>query len=230
MNTTIEDVLKANNKDGYLIAVSDGSVKHMHHTSFGWVLSTTGGVHLATSYGGCDGRGSSLQAEAVGMLSISIFIALLAKYSKRTNIKIVYVSDNSKLINRNKEHLNYTDLYPYNTLAAEFYITEQIYLTNQTYNIKPSLQHVYGHQDTRSRETMSAEIILNVKVDRLAGEYQDELGAYSPITHMYPSSPAVLEINGIIITSNVQHHLIKAYSEPMYIRYLQQKISGTTKQ
>ena len=27
---------------------------------------------------------------------------------------------------------------------------------------------------------------LNVEADRLAGEYQDEFGAYSPITHMYP--------------------------------------------
>ena len=223
MATTVKDVLKARNADGYLIAVSDGSVKHMHQMSFGWVLSTAGGVHLSTSYGGCDGRGSSLQVEAVGMLSISIFIALLAKYSKRTNIKIVYVSDNLELINRNKEHLNYTDPYPNNTLAAEFDITEQTYLTNHTYNIEELFQHVYGHQDTRSRGTMSAETILNVEADRLTGEYQDELGAYSPITHMYLSSPAVLEINGMTITSNMQHHLIKAYSEPTYICYLQQK-------
>ena len=44
----------------------------MHQMSFGWVLSTAGGVHLATSYGGCDGRGSLLRAEAVGMLSLSL--------------------------------------------------------------------------------------------------------------------------------------------------------------
>ena len=95
---TIKDILQAHDKDGYLIAVSDGSVKHMHQMSFGWVLSTVDGVHLATSYGGCDGRGSSLQAEAVGMLSISLVIALMAKYSNRTKIKIVYVSDNLELI------------------------------------------------------------------------------------------------------------------------------------
>ena len=195
----------------------------MHQMSFRSILSTAGGVYLATSYGGCDGRGSLLRAEAVGMLSISLFIALMAKYSKRTNIKIVYVSDNLELINRNKEHLNYTDPYPNNTLAAEFDITEQIYLTNQTYNIEASFQHVYGHQDIRSRGTISAEVILNVETDRLTGEYQNELGAYRPITHMYPSSPTVLEINGMTIISNVRHQLIKAYSEPKYIRYLQQK-------
>ena len=133
MTTTIDDVLRAHNKDGYLIAVSDGSVKHTHQMSFRWVLSTVGGLHLAKSYDGCNGRGSSLRAEAVGMLSISIFIALMAKHRKPTDIKIKYVSNNIKLINRNKEHLNYTSPYPNNTLSAEFDITKQIYLTNKTY-------------------------------------------------------------------------------------------------
>ena len=95
-------------------------------------------------------KGRSLQAKVVRMLSISICIALLAKYSKCTDIKIIYVSDNLELTNRNIKHLNYTDLYPNNTLAAEFDITEQTYLTNQTYNIEALFQHVYGHQDTRS--------------------------------------------------------------------------------
>ena len=70
---------------------------------------------------------------------------------------------------------------------------------------------------------MSTEAKLNMEPDQLARLYQDELRAYSPITHMYPSSPAVLEINGMTITSNVRHQLIKAYSEPKYIRHLQQK-------
>ena len=80
MATTIDDVLKAHDKDGYLIVVSDGSVKHTHQMSFGWVFPTAGGLHLAKSHGGCNDRGSSLRAEAVGMLSISIFIALMAKH------------------------------------------------------------------------------------------------------------------------------------------------------
>ena len=107
----------------------------MHQMIFGWVLSTAVGVHLSTSYGGCDGRGISLRAEAVGMLSISLVTAFIAKYSKRTNIKIVYVSDNLELIKRNKEHLIYKNPYPNDTLSAEFVIKEQIYLTNQTYQI-----------------------------------------------------------------------------------------------
>ena len=157
------------------------------------------------------------------MLSIAIFIALMAKHRNRTDIKIVYISVNLELINRSKEHLNYISPYPNNTLSAEYDITEQIYLTDKTYAIDASFQHVYSHQDTKSRGKMSIEAKLNVEADRLAGEYQDELGAYSPITHMYPSSPAVLEINGMTVTSNIRHQLIKAYAEPKYMRYLQRK-------
>lgn len=38
IDTTIDDVLKVHNKDGYLVAVSDGSVKHMHQISFGCII------------------------------------------------------------------------------------------------------------------------------------------------------------------------------------------------
>ena len=220
MVTTIDEVLKAHDKDRYLIAVSDRSVKHTHQMSFGWVLSTVGGLHLAKSYGKCNGRGSSLRAGAAGMMSMLVFIALMAKHRKRTDLKIKYISDNLELNNKSKEHLNYTSPYPNNTLSAEFDITEQIYLTNKTYKIEASFQHVYGHQDMKSRVEMSIEAVLNVEADRLAGKYQDELGAYSPITHMYLLSPAVLETNGMTITSNIRHHLIKTCAESKYMRYL----------
>ena len=60
MDIPIDDVLWAHDKDGYLVAVSDGSVQHTHQMSFGWVLATADDKHLARSSGGCDGRGSSL--------------------------------------------------------------------------------------------------------------------------------------------------------------------------
>ena len=180
-------------------------------------------LHLAKPFGGCDKRGNSLQAEAVGMLSILIFVALMAKHRKRTNIKIKYVPDNLKFVNISKKHLNYNNLYTNTTLSAEYGIIEQIYLTNKTYKIDVSFQHVYGHQDTKSRGEMSMEATLNVVADKLAGDFQDQLGAYRPITHMYTSSPAVLEINGMTITSNVKHQLINAYAEPKYMQYLQRE-------
>ena len=43
---------------------------------------------------------------------------------------------------------------------------------------------------------MSNKEKLNVEVDKLAGNYKDQLGVYSLITHiMYPLSSAALEID-----------------------------------
>ena len=105
-------------------------------------------------------------------------------------------SDNLELINRSNEHLNYNNPYPNTTLLAKYDIIEQIYLTNKTYNIDASFQRVYGHQDTKIRGEISMEATLNVVADKLAGDYQDQLGVYRSITHMYPTSPALLETNG----------------------------------
>ena len=96
-------------------------------------------------------------------------MALMAKHRKRTDIKIVYVSDNLQLINTSKEHGNYKNPYPNSTLSSEFDITEQIYRLNKTYKTDASFQHVYGHQDTKSRGEMSMKAKLNVEADRLAG-------------------------------------------------------------
>ena len=49
-------------------------------------MTTPEGKHLVQSYGPANGRGNSLRAEAVGMLSISIFVALIAKYKNRTDL------------------------------------------------------------------------------------------------------------------------------------------------
>ena len=76
---------------------------------------------------------------------------------------------------------------------------------------------------------MSMKATLNVVADKLAGDYQYQLGAYRPIIHMYPSSPTVLEINEMKITSNLRHQLIKAYTEPRYMQYLQRKNKCTNK-
>ena len=72
--------------------------------------------------------------------------------------------------------------------------------------------------------------LLNVVVDKLVGDYQDQLGAYRPITHMYPFLPAVLEINRMAITINVRHQLINTYVEPKYMQYIQRKNKWNNKQ
>ena len=92
--------------------------------SIGWVLLTTKGLNFAKSFGGCDGRGSSLGAAAVGMLSFLTFVTLMAKHRSPTNIKIKYVADTLKPFNRSKEHSNYNTLYPNTTLSTKYDIIE----------------------------------------------------------------------------------------------------------
>jgi hypothetical protein len=91
---------------GYLLAVSDGSVK-FHDMSFGWILATPTGKRLVAAAGPCNGRGNSLRAEGAGMLSATIFIALIKHYLKIETMKIVFISDNSELIRRLKVHKQY---------------------------------------------------------------------------------------------------------------------------
>ena len=61
-------------KDGQLLLVSDGSLKHIHMMSFGWILSTSSGTWLAASSGPGSGCGTSLRIEADGMLSGAVFL------------------------------------------------------------------------------------------------------------------------------------------------------------
>ena len=108
-------------------------ISETHASNRFWVgLSTTGGLHLAKSFDGCDGIGSLLRAKSVGMLSILFFIELMTKHRNHTDVKIKYVSDNLEYINRSKEHLSYINLYPNTTFSAKYDITKQIYLNVKT--------------------------------------------------------------------------------------------------
>ena len=94
LDTTIDDIIAAHNEEGHLVSLLDSSVKHIHNMSFGWVLATAKERPLGRSYGGCVGRGNSLRAEAVGILSITIFVALLAKHQYRIDLCVNFVTDN----------------------------------------------------------------------------------------------------------------------------------------
>ena len=78
MASTIDDVLQAHDIEGIYNSSLRGISKTNAPNAF-WLGSVSGGVHLATSYGGCEGRGSSLRAEAVGMLSIFTFYCTTSK-------------------------------------------------------------------------------------------------------------------------------------------------------
>ena len=216
-------IVAAAEENDYLLAVSDGSVK-FHNMSFGWILSTPSGERLAAAAGPCNGRGNSLRAEGAGMLSISMFIALIIKYLEVEPMKIVFISDNLELIKRLKAHKHYTEPYPNETLKSEFDVTEQIYRTTEIYGIEASYKWVKGHQDKNTAyRDLNLEAQLNVDADKFAGDFQLEKGKFRPMVFLLPSCDAMLSIRGISITSNYRKQLIRAYVEPEYIQYLQYK-------
>ena len=81
------------------------------------------------------------------MLSVTLFFALLTTHYEVESVDITFVSDNLELINRSRNHLEYTNPYPNTTLTSDYDLTEQIYLTHKAYNINATFEHVKGHQD-----------------------------------------------------------------------------------
>ncbi|OEU08199.1 hypothetical protein FRACYDRAFT_249987 [Fragilariopsis cylindrus CCMP1102] len=204
------EIAAATEKHGHLLAVSDGSVK-AHDMSFGWILSTPTGHRLAAAAGPCNGRGNSLRAEGAGMLSVTMFIALMTKYLDLEHLKIIFISDNSELIRRLKVHKHYDDPYPNETLKSEFDVTEQIYKTTSIYGIDATYSWVRGHQDKHTAYIdLPLEAQLNVDADKFAGDFQMTKGKFRPLVFLLPSCDAMLSIRGISITSNYRKQLIRA--------------------
>jgi hypothetical protein len=219
-------IVAATEDHGYLLAVSDGSVKS-HDMSFGWILTTSTGDRLAAAAAGpCNGRGNSLRAEGAGMLSATMFIALITKYLEIEQMRIVFISDNSELIRRLKVHKHYDEPYPNETLKSEFDVTEQIYRTKELYGIDATYRWVRGHQDKHTAYSdLPLEVQLNGDADKFVGDFQIEKGKFRPMVFLLPSCDAMLSIRGISITSNYRRQLMRAYVEPKYIQYLQYRFS-----
>jgi hypothetical protein len=147
--------------------------------SFGWILATPTGKRLAAAAGPFNGRGNSLRAEGAGMLSVTMFIALIKNYLEIETMKIVFISDNSELIRRLKVHKQYNESYPNETLKSEFDVTEQIYRKTTTYGIHSTYKWVRGHQDKNvAYDNLVLEAQLNVDADKYAGDFQHANGKF----------------------------------------------------
>ena len=79
------------------------------------------------------------------MLSVTVFFALISKYTKNEPLTVTFVSDNQELINRCDSHLQYKIPFPNKTIKSEYDVTEQIYCSASKYNLKSSYHWVKGH-------------------------------------------------------------------------------------
>ena len=96
--------------------------------TFGWIMSTPDGGRVDRCAGHCYGRESFLQAEATGMLSASVFMAMIrqSNLNQDKEMRVQYASNNMELGKRGREHQDYMELYKNTTLRAEYDLTEQI--------------------------------------------------------------------------------------------------------
>ena len=126
------------------------------------------------------------------------------------------------------DHKDYEYPFPNETTKSEFDITEQIFRTTKAYNITADYEWVRGHQDRHKEyEKLDTYTKLNVQADHLAGDYQDRKGTFRPLAPVLPSCPAMISIRGISVTSNIFKQLVRAYTEPRYMGYLQTKHNWT---
>ena len=184
-------------KEWHFITVSDGSVI-FHNMSFGWVLASPDVTLWAQEAGQCAGCGNLLRSEGAGMLAVTVFMSLV-----------------------NKE---YNFLFLNKITKSEFDITKQIFRTTKAYNISAIYNWVQGHQDwDKEYHKLDTNARLNVDADRLAGEYQRRKGTFRPLSPILPSCPAMVSIQGISVTSNIFKDLVRAYTEPQFMEYLQTK-------
>ena len=109
-----------------------------HSMSYGWVVATPNGKILAWSVGPCNGRGNSLQAEAVDIVLVIVLFALITEYTKNEPLTVSFVSKNQELINHCDTHLQYKIPYLNQTVKLEYNVTEQIYCTASKCNLKLS--------------------------------------------------------------------------------------------
>ena len=121
----LTDVITAIEESEHMIIVSDGSGKDFKIT-FGWIMSTPDGARVARCAGHSYRQESSLRAEATGMLSASVFIAMIRQCNLNQDkvMQVQYVSDSMKLMKRGRDHQDYVELYVNTTLRAEYDLTE----------------------------------------------------------------------------------------------------------
>ena len=192
------------NKHEFLLFVSDGSV-NFHEMAFGWILSTPKRERLVAANGPSSGRWSQLRSEADGMLSASLFCAILREFFNNEIIKAHFVSDNNELVNCCTERQQYDHPWPNTTLEGEWDITEEIYNTHTNNKIEVTFGKFKGHCDRKERYE------------------QKNQGKRIPLALQYPSCSAYFIIYNETITSNYHKQLINAYIEPMFMEYIQKK-------
>ena len=226
--SSIPDVISKIQQSTELIAVSDGSVKEPH-MSFGWVLND-GDKLIAKGNGRCHGKSSSMRAEAMGMLGVTIFIGTVQEFSNYSlgGLQVSYYADNKALITRRNDHDHYETPFANQWLLPEADLIEEIFNQQKQHKITAITTHVKGHlDDDNSVSDLEIHKQMNVEADQLANDYYNDGEPSNLQAPLLPSCSSQLHIRGTTITTHYERELSRAAMEPQYIEYLQQKYQWT---
>jgi hypothetical protein len=118
----------------------------------------------------------SYRAEAYGLLSITTLVTLLMQYMTNTFAPIELLYDNNALVTKiEKLRKSTRPEFPNDTLAPSWDVLQRITKNLRKFPEESSLQWIPSHQDDKTPiEQLPPDARLNVRADRLAGEFQQQ--------------------------------------------------------
>ena len=206
--------------------VSDGS-QIGEKITFGWVVGSDKGQTYAVHSGSGHGTSTSHRAEAWGMLSALVFIKHLGQYTRETTFlsqrKLELHCDNAGLIQRVKNRMEYSTLYPNTTLAPDWELIEEIHAI--AHEISPeniTFHWVRGHQDEISNNLSTAEK-YNVRADSLAKAWCKQSSQPTPPFPLLPSERCRFFLSNRSIHGHYVSETRRSYTLPNFFDYLRQR-------
>jgi hypothetical protein len=222
-------------------AASDGSVLPMESASFGWILSSSQGEHLASNMGPVRGRTvHSYRAEAYGVLSLLRFLIHIGRYTQmhdpwtgtlatdgQSMLDTLEGKENAKRRRAGEPvDLDYNKVV-LDVLSAEWDVLNEI---QHSLRILPKvkLEYVRGHQDRlESYDALPITARLNIEADRIASQYHQDHRGNRPISPLFPHTRAHLLIDVGTVTSRYEEAIHLAATTPPLMVYMCHKYSWT---
>ena len=203
------------------LGVSDGSVI-TKQGAYGWCLSTSDGIRLATGMGPAQGMSpSSYRAEGYGMLSILRFLTHISIFCGTPPRCSAVYSDNIALVLRIARQLPTHQWYPNETLSSEWDVVQAIVYTLKQFPVTPIVKHVKGHQDRDiAYALLSLQAQLNVDADAAATLYQIDYGSSRFLVPRITGNDAQLILDEKTVTYNYVKTLRQAYSSPLLLAHI----------
>ena len=156
---------------GTCLAVSDGSLKHTTGAAAFTLVGPTdlGQIHAVNTVPGPIKEGDSYRCELSGIIGIVTLIHILCLHHDITTGAVHVACDN-------KTSLRVFDSwFVPNPSEESFDLVNALWHMLKESPITWSCEHVYGHQDTKSKEPLTHFEALNIEMDALANEYRENI-------------------------------------------------------